>query len=477
MEKRIIFKSPRKQRFTEIIAVIGIILTALALRIARLPFLTMWSDEYHSFRVSSQPLLDILSGKYGGELNPPLYFAFLRFQRLIFGDSEIAMRSLSLFFATLSMVVFFKLSLSVFEAFIPSIAALTLMAFHPILIYYSVEICSYSLLVLLSLVSFFSCIKIQNKTKFSGFWTFLLTFSIVGCLYTHHFGLIAPIAIAAFVVTSAWMSRKWSKPDTLSLSGVLAAIMLYLPGLLMLRKQATSYPGQPNLATLIKSFQIFTSNMNQSTNNQLLIAFATITFFAGMIVLVSQVKDKHNTLIVILGIATAIIFILITHLAGINTISRYLILAIPLVLMAIAATLIPINKKWHGVINFFGVVTIGFYVISGTSFALNTKNENFQARWKADWRYISEVIEAHRRNHEPIAIMGWDATPIQYYLGEYTLNSFSLEEQYSNNLHSSFLVVITPNSRALSILDSSELLYEDINEDVRIFRLYSITNQ
>ena len=144
--------------------------------------------------------------------------------------------------------------------------------------------------------------------------------------------------------------------------------------------------------------------------------------------------------------------------------------------MAIAATLIPTIKKWHRVINFLGVVTVGFYLITGTNFALNTKNENFQVTWKADWRQLSGVIEEIRKKQEPIVIMGWDATPIQYYLGEQATNSFGLEEQYFNKLHPSFLVVMTPNSRTLSILDSAELLYEDKNEGVRIFRLYSITN-
>jgi uncharacterized membrane protein len=84
----------------------------------------------------------------------------LHLQRLVFGDSEMAMRSLSLFFAVLSLPLFFMLAECVLKAFIPSVAALTLMAFHPMLIYYSVEIRSYSLLVLLGLLSFLACAKI-----------------------------------------------------------------------------------------------------------------------------------------------------------------------------------------------------------------------------------------------------------------------------------------------------------------------------
>lgn len=86
---------------------------------------------------------------------------------------------------------------------------------------------------------------------------------------------------------------------------------------------------------------------------------------------------------------------------------------------------------------------------------------------------LSEVIEDIRRTNEPIAMMGWDATPIQYYLGEFAITSYTLEQQFPKNIHPSFLVVMTPNSRSLQILEASELIYEDTKEGISIFRLYT----
>jgi len=457
-------------RLAKLGIVITVILTAWGLRLARIPFLTMWSDEYHSVRISSQSLMDIVSGNYTGELNPPLYFASLHLQRLVFGDTETAMRSLSLFYAMLSLPLFFILAKSILRAFIPSIAALVLMAFHPKLIYYSVEIRSYSLLVLLGLLGFLSCAKIYNDPKNSQRWAILLTLSLSGCLYTHHFGVVVPLSISAFIISIILISRRWSKSETLALVSIAVSGIIYLPGLLMLRKQILSYPSQTNLTPWMKSLQVFVFSIDHPQYEQMLLIVAIITLALGAATLITQTRKTPTVLLVLGGIVTAAVFTLLTNLAGINTISRYLTVALPLVLIAMAATLTRKKGAWYRVINSVGALTIVFYAVYGADFVLNTKMEDQQAKWKADWKQLSEVVSNLRMAGEPIVIMGWDATPLQYHLGETAMSSFELEKQSLLHLHSSYLIVMTPNSRTIPILASAALLYEDQEEGIKILR-------
>jgi uncharacterized membrane protein len=466
-----------QQRLAKLCITLAVILTALGLRLTRLPFLTMWSDEYLSFRISSQSLIDILSGNYTGDLNPPLYFAVLHLQRLMFGDSEIAMRSLSLFFAMLSLPIFLILAKSILKAFIPSIGALILMVFHPMMIYYSVEIRSYSLLVFLSLLSFLSCAKIYNDSKHSQRWAILLTFSLSGCLYTHYFGVIVPLSIFVFITSITFISKLWSKRETLSLLSISISGILYLPGLLMLRKQVLSYPPQTDLPSWIQSLQVFVFSINHPQYEQLLAIIAIITLALGVTVLIIQIRIKPIILLVLEGIVTAVVFTMLLSLAGINTTRRYLIVALPLVLITMAATLTRRKWAWNRGINIIGALTIAFYAVYGTNFVLNTKVENQQANWKVDWKQLSDVVKNIRLDGEPIVIMGWDATSLQYYLGETTMTSFELEKQSLQYLHPSYLIVMTPNSRTVPIIVLADLLYEDREKGIKILRWYAPTGK
>jgi len=99
--------------------------------------------------------------------------------------------------------------------------------------------------------------------------------------------------------------------------------------------------------------------------------------------------------------------------------------------------------------------------------------ENQQANWKADWKQLSEVVKNIRIDSEPIVIMGWDATPLQYYLGETAMTSFELEKQSLPYLHPSYLIVMTSDSRTIPILTSAVLLYEDREEGIKMLHWYA----
>ena len=458
-------------RLAQLGIMLTVILTAVGLRLARLPLITMWSDEYHSFIVSSLPLAEILRGNYTGDLNPPLYFALLHLQRIIFGDSEIAMRSLSLVFAVLSLPLVFALAQSILKAFIPSIAALVLAAFHPMLIYYSVEIRSYSLLILFGLLGFLGCVKIQEGSEHPQVWAILLVFGSCGCLYAHHFGMIVPLSICAFVAVHVIISKRWTKRETLILLSVVLSVLLYLPGLVMLWRQTRALSAGTNLIPLAQSLQVFVFSTDHPPYEQLLAVLAIMALATGMIVLMTQIRRTPAALLVICGIPAGASFAILTNLAGINVINRYLTVALPLVIIAIAATLTEMKWAWQRLINGLGVITIALYTIYGFGFVLNTKWENQQATWKEDWRQLSVVVRNIRNADEPIVIMGWDATPLQYYLGETAMTSFQLEDQLLLHPHPSYLIVMTPNSGTIPVLDSAVLLYEDEIEGVRILRL------
>ena len=76
------------------IAVLIIVLIGLGLRVYRLDAQSFWYDEGNSARIAERSLQLIIEGA-AGDIHPPLYYLALHFWRAAFGDTEAALRLLS----------------------------------------------------------------------------------------------------------------------------------------------------------------------------------------------------------------------------------------------------------------------------------------------------------------------------------------------------------------------------------------------
>lgn len=119
---------------------------------------SLWRDEAFSALISLKNPLEIISLSMR-DTTPPLYYLLLHYWILMFGTSEVSLRSLSfLFHLLLVLIVFFitkKLIKSRFVQFI--IAFSTLL--NPFLLQYAFEARPYSLLAFLSVLSIYLAIS------------------------------------------------------------------------------------------------------------------------------------------------------------------------------------------------------------------------------------------------------------------------------------------------------------------------------
>src|SRR4051794_27091604 len=131
----------------------AIVLAGAALRFATLSTQSFWLDEaiaINSARLDLGGLIDSLARTEG---NPPLYFLLLDGWMRAFGDSEAAVRSLSALIGTATIVVAFEIGRRLATARAGLVLA-ALVAFNPLLVWFSQEARPYMLLVLLSGLSF-----------------------------------------------------------------------------------------------------------------------------------------------------------------------------------------------------------------------------------------------------------------------------------------------------------------------------------
>ena len=130
---------------------LALLLLASFLRFYRLDAQSLWNDEGNSARIAERSVDLILEGAEG-DIHPPGYYLLLHAWRAAVGQSEFALRSLSVA-AGLALVIFtYLLGRHLFDDTTGLIAA-ALAALSPFAIYYSQEARMYALLAALSAAS------------------------------------------------------------------------------------------------------------------------------------------------------------------------------------------------------------------------------------------------------------------------------------------------------------------------------------
>lgn len=152
-----------------------------------LVFLTqsLWRDEAFSFLLARQDIWQIILST-AKDFSPPLYYLALHYWMLLFGSSEIAMRSLSLpfFYATIFMVDHFLIDiLKIKTRWRP--AYLLLIVINPFLVYYGYEARMYSMSAFFVTLSWYGLLTGKKKLHIAA--------SVLG-LYTHYFTALALFA-------------------------------------------------------------------------------------------------------------------------------------------------------------------------------------------------------------------------------------------------------------------------------------------
>jgi len=165
---------------------------------------SFWRDEAFSYLMAKQPIVQML-WTTAKDANPPLYYLLLKIWMFFCGQSEIAIRTLSLLFFWGTLYAVFLILHDVFKINTRKSAIyLLLFILNPLLHYYAFEARMYSLMTFLATISFYFLFKKQYKA-----------YAIVALLsiYTHYF---LGSVIALQIVISLFFLTKKEKDSFLS---------------------------------------------------------------------------------------------------------------------------------------------------------------------------------------------------------------------------------------------------------------------
>ena len=191
-----------------LLALAAVMVLGGALRFYGLGIQSLWSDELASWYFSRDGLLQVPLN-LREDIHPPGYFVLLHFSQTVFGDAEWALRLPSAIAGWLCIPAIYLLGRRIYSGREGIIAAL-LVAVSWTSIYFSQETRSYSILILLSIVTAFFwygvVVNLRGERRLPRIEAVAYVLAAVCCAYAHYFGALLValqgVALAALAYRS-----------------------------------------------------------------------------------------------------------------------------------------------------------------------------------------------------------------------------------------------------------------------------------
>jgi mannosyltransferase len=390
-----------------------------------LRFLThsaLWLDEALTVDRARLPISQIAdSVKHDGA--PPLYYYLLHFWMRVFGQSDLATRSLSGFIGVVSLPVAW-LAGNRFGGRVVAWTTVVLLASAPFAVYYATEARMYSLVILLTGCGFLALHRALEEPRPGN----LIATAVVtaALLYTQYWAIYLVGVVGLWLlITALWSrhqdvaGRAWRRPFK-ALLAMAAGCILFTPWLPIFiyqsRYTGTPWAAPPNFAAVINAVTGFTANQGSlsiaGTDQGRLLAliyfamFALALFGVGRTVRIIEL-DVH-TRPRARGVSIAVAGTLFAAIAGgILTSSAFspryaAVVFLPLLLLVALGTVTFLNQRVR-------LTVVAIAVVAGMIGSVqNVNTQRTQAV------RVAAVIDAHARPGDIIALCPDQLGPAVY---------------------------------------------------------------
>ncbi len=242
-----------RSKFNERLALFGILLLALALRVYRLGAPAIWWDESLSVYRATRDLGTLLSNTIiiqnvvTIDTLPQLYFIFLYPLVRVFGTSEFALRFLSVMANIATIPLVYALARRWFSPSIGLLAAL-LAGLSPFYVAYAQEARPYALVLFWSTLAVYALTRtfIGSLRSDTFRWMIVYVAAAVASLYTHYYSIFLipfhSVLIAILIWhRTTWRERTWCFLPAIPLASVMDTGPFAVPLWIMLRDLLNSF--------------------------------------------------------------------------------------------------------------------------------------------------------------------------------------------------------------------------------------------
>lgn len=383
--------------------------------------LNIWMDEASSLYTTERGFLQTFQNVFTDEKQAPLYFLLLSLWR-IFSSSVVWARLLSVIFACLTIKFFYDLTRNLFGENRAKFVSI-LFALNPFLIWTSLEIRAYSLIVLISvlLLKFFveSYLSDENSTTPKNQKILFTVISIIG-LYTNYY--VGFILVGCFV--SLLILQRFRKAREYFFQMLIVAVLFAPMVLIIIQQLGINTEGFTSERSVSEGLRIIWNHFltmifptelyapaDQTFVSYLRIWFVRILALTSVFLLVKAKFRSIDKNVLTFGIITATvgIFFLFGYFAlGVmySQLRHATVFFVPLVLFVFAflSNVFP-RKSWIVfALIFASLYSYSFY----TSYQMSAK--------RGDWIRVARFIEANEKANQPIVIFqNYDALSLPYH--------------------------------------------------------------
>jgi mannosyltransferase len=387
---------------------------AAALRFRGLSTQSFWFDESVTVTLVRRSFVDMINQLPVSESTPPLYYVLAWPWTQIFGSGEAGIRSLSALLGVATVLVVYLAARQLFGERAALFAA-AIIAFNPMLIWYSQEARAYALLVLLAAIGFWLAARIitDGSTRKLLWWASVS----MAAMLTHYFAFFIVLA------ETVWLYRTLEAHRHVFKRAVIAMLVLCTCVLAPLtmhgeRDGRTAWIAKAPVGERLEEVQkeLLTASTNivsansQFPDNKLWPPLAFVAVATGLVVAL-RTKDPRYRLAAraTLAVAAGALAVpLLLSILGIDFFKdRNLIAAWVPWFIAIAAGLACIRRAW------IGVAAVAVIAVGGIAIANDVQDRPFLQR--SDWRAAIQAIEP---GSEPTLLAlepAYSQAPLQVY--------------------------------------------------------------
>lgn len=416
----------------------------------------IWRDEAFSYLLAKHSFIEIIFLTVK-DFNPPLYYFLLHIWMSLFGTSEIAMRSLSLFFYVIGVFCIYELFKVILNKTHKQAALYTfLSALNPIVFYYAFETRMYSMLFCWAMASTFYYFKKD--------WRNYSIIAIFG-LYTHYFMALVLIVQFIHLLIPLLKSKPSLKKLWFEMKQYVYIGLGFLPWALFFLFQNESASSQYWIIPL-KPFEIFTlpaltysgiekdfaANLEKDVYLRNLLIGFTLFFVVCLAAGIKLVKKKREMSVFWYSVALSFVPLLII-IGGMAIkplyVPRYLVFVSAAISLVMVLAIMEM-KKWQaaiGVIILF-LFTVQFNVIEYKLRQRDTTREVI-AKIKPvadidDYVYVQSELDymtaQYYFNETHVKIYGKTYEEIPSYVGKVIIPESAVATEFPKFPHKAYLI-------------------------------------
>lgn len=420
-----------------------LLLVAFALRVFHIDQQSIWYDEALSIYYARSAIPDLLVQASASD-HPPLHSLLLHFWMRLCGDSELAVRLLSTWWAMLSIVLLYPLVKSV--SLDVRFASALLMTVSPFAVWYAQEARGYTLALALSLAAVVVAFRLLHRRSRPSWGLYAAYVALAAAaLYSHFYaGLVLLALNVAYLVLNArrTISTSLAKVElawwSLAQVLVIALVSPWIPFVVrQLSENATYWHGAVGWRQIIEQTATAFSVGETLTDGWAAAGTTAMSTLAllGSAALARRASDRPFLVLSWAWMVVLACLVIAISLTRPKFSPRYLLNALPPFLVLVAAGarhLFDLARRRAFAVRGWPAITLLLLATGlwGGATARSLGNLYFNERlYRPDFRAVARYIERHASKQDLIVLVGGHGYPALSYYYRGSLPVLALPEK------------------------------------------------